>query len=200
MSQNPGIAFFDFDGTITTKDTLFEIARFQVGNNSFYKGIIKLLPTLVATKMKWIPAVQGKEQFLQQFFKGMPLLHFNLSCQEFTKNVLPNFIRAKAISAITRHLSEGDRVIVVTASAENWVRPWCDSLGIECIGTRLQSENGKLTGLIEGINCNGQEKVNRIQQYVNLSDYSAIHAYGDTAGDHPMLQLAGNAVFKPFRD
>ena len=49
-----GIAFFDFDGTITTKDTLLEFIKFSKGNLLFYAGFLLNLHFLVAYKLKII--------------------------------------------------------------------------------------------------------------------------------------------------
>ena len=38
--MNKGIAFFDFDGTITTKDTLLEFIKYSRGTMSFYWGFL----------------------------------------------------------------------------------------------------------------------------------------------------------------
>ncbi|RAJ06735.1 HAD superfamily hydrolase (TIGR01490 family) [Chitinophaga skermanii] len=198
--MNPGIAFFDFDGTITTKDTLFEMARFQRSKQAYWKGLFTLLPTFVAVKLKLIPAAKGKEKMLTYFLGGTSERHFNMTCRDFCRNILPNYIRPQAITAITKHLSEGHDVVVVTASAENWVQPWCDSLGIQCIGTKLEVAQGKFTGRIAGENCNGAEKVNRIRAAYDLANYEQVFAYGDTSGDKPMLALAKEGFFKPFRN
>jgi phosphoserine phosphatase len=56
-----------------------------------------------------------------------------------------------------------------------------------------------ITGRIEGKNCHGEQKVIRIQEEYNLSDYQEIYAYGDSSGDKPMLGLATNSFYKPFR-
>jgi phosphoserine phosphatase len=50
-----------------------------------------------------------------------------------------------------------------------------------------------------GKNCHGEEKVRRILEQHNMSDYEVVYAYGDTAGDLPMMKLAGNSFYKPFR-
>jgi HAD superfamily phosphoserine phosphatase-like hydrolase len=88
----------------------------------------------------------------------------------------------------------------VTASAEEWVKPWCDMLGIGCISTLLEKKKGMITGHIYGINCNGEEKVNRIRQRFDLATFGDIYAYGDTSGDKPMLQLAKFSFFREFED
>jgi HAD superfamily phosphoserine phosphatase-like hydrolase len=91
-------------------------------------------------------------------------------------------------------------IIVVTASAENWVAPWCQELGIGCIATQLEIKDDLLTGKIKGRNCHGIEKVNRLKEVIDLSKYTDIEAFGDSKGDLPMLKLATRAYYKPFRD
>ena len=65
------IAFFDFDGTITDTDTLWQIIRFQKGNGAMYRGVLQLLPGLLQLKLKLIPAQEMKEKVLRHFFAGM---------------------------------------------------------------------------------------------------------------------------------
>jgi phosphoserine phosphatase len=59
--------------------------------------------------------------------------------------------------------------------------------------------HGVLTGQFDGHNCYGQEKVRRIQAALDLAHYEHIYAYGDSSGDKPMLALADEAFYKPFR-
>jgi phosphoserine phosphatase len=70
---------------------------------------------------------------------------------------------------------------------------------VSLISTRLETNNGKLTGRIEGKNCRGIEKVRRIKMQYKLDEYDEIYAYGDTKGDKPMLGLATIAFYKPFQ-
>ena len=65
------IAFFDFDGTITTKDSLLEIIKFQKGIPAFYTGLFFQLPWLIAFKIKIIPNDAAKQKMLTYFFGGM---------------------------------------------------------------------------------------------------------------------------------
>jgi HAD superfamily hydrolase (TIGR01490 family) len=195
-----GIAFFDFDGTITRRDTLWEIIRFQKGSAALYAGVASLLPGLVRFKLGRQTAQESKEQVLRHFFGGMPREQFTENCLRFCRERLPALVREPALAAIRRHQQEGRRVVVVTASARDWVAPWCDTLGIDCIASTLEIQDGRITGRLSGANCNGQEKVVRIRQQFNLYDYTDIYAYGDTSGDRPMLALAQYPVYKPFRN
>lgn len=193
------IAFFDFDGTITRKDTLWEIIRFYRGSASLYAGIVQLLPSLIRFKLKLISAQSMKEQVLEYFFGEIDFTTFKHCCDDFCKNELPKLIRPQALAAIKEHQQSGHHVVVVTASAQDWVAPWCRAENIVCLGTQLEVEHHRITGKIQGINCNGEEKVNRIKKAYRLENFNTIYAYGDTSGDLPMLELAQHKNYKPFR-
>ena len=99
-----------------------------------------------------------------------------------------------------RKLQEaGVEVVIVSASAENWLRNWCLTQGVSILATRLQDNNGRITGKIEGQNCHGEEKVHRVHEAYDLSEYAKIYCYGDTKGDKPLLGLATFSFYKPFR-
>jgi phosphoserine phosphatase len=69
---------------------------------------------------------------------------------------------------------------------------------LELIASRLEVSGGKVTGKILGKNCHGDEKVVRIKEVYDLTNYNIIAAYGDTGGDKPMLELADQAHYRPF--
>ena len=77
------IAVFDFDGTVTTKDTLLEFIKFVRGPVSFYAGFLRYAPQLLAYKLGLYPNWKVKQQIFSHFFKGMRLEDFNRLCEEF---------------------------------------------------------------------------------------------------------------------
>lgn len=192
------IAFFDFDGTITTKDTLLEFIRFCKGTFRFWLGMVINLPFVVAYKLQLISNQSAKEKVLSYFFRNTPLAIFEQCCEGFTKNALPGLLRTRALEEINRLQQSGIRVVIVSASPENWIRAWADSIKVDLIASRLEIKNHMITGKIMGKNCHGDEKVNRIKEAYDLSAYKIVAAYGDTRGDKPMLELASKAYYKPF--
>jgi len=193
------IAFFDFDGTITTKDTLFEVIKHQKGKVKFYTGLLINTPYLIGLKIKLITNQHAKEKILEYFFKGMELSPFQKACDDFATGFLPSIVRPGASAEIQKLKDLGFEVVVVSASAENWIKAWADKIGVQLIGSRLETINEKITGKIAGMNCNGAEKVVRISSAYDLSHYDEIYAFGDTSGDKPMLALATKSYYKPFR-
>jgi phosphatidylglycerophosphatase C len=193
------IAFFDFDGTITTKDTLLEIIKYQKGSFSFYLGFLLCSPFLVLYKLKIISNQAAKEITLRWFFGRMPLAVFEQRCNAFEEEKLPALIRGKALSEIEKLKAANADIVIVSASAENWIRQWCSRHQLQLIATKLEIRHDRITGKIEGNNCHGQEKVRRIVSQYDLSQYDEVYCYGDTKGDKPMLGLATFGFYRPFR-
>ena len=94
---------------------------------------------------------------------------------------------------------EGFELVIVSASAENWIRGFAKRLSLELIATILEVKNGLITGKLEGKNCSGEQKVIRIQERWDLTGYEEIYVYGDTPADKPMMALATRSFYKPFR-
>ena len=193
------IAFFDFDGTITTKDTLLEIIKYQKGVSKFYTGFILCSPYIVAWKLGLIPNYAAKERVMRFFFSKTPIDEFQRKCNAFANEVLPSLLRPKALEEIKRLQQSGAEVVIVSASPANWSEQWRKTLNIDSLATRLQIKDSKLTGRFDGKNCHGEEKVCRIRDAYDLNNYDEIYCYGDSKGDKPMLELATFAFYKPFR-
>jgi phosphatidylglycerophosphatase C len=193
------IALFDFDGTISTKDTLLELIKYQKGRFHFYIGFLINAPYLIAYKLKIIPNSTAKQKVLKFFFNKTPLSFFQLQCDRFASHVLPSLIRPKALLEIKKLQKIGTDVVVVSASAKNWLLTWAEEMDVQLIATTLEVKNERLTGMIDGENCHGQEKVNRIEAAYDLSKYDEIYCYGDSPGDEPMLALGTFSFYKPFR-
>lgn len=193
------IAFFDFDGTLTVKDTLLENIKYQKGKVWFYVGFALNAPWLIAYKIKIISNQKAKEHVLRFFFGGMDATAFQKKCDDFATNMLPGLIRQKGLKEIDKHLANGTIVVIVSASAQNWFQKYFEEKNIEIISSTLEVVDEKITGKITGLNCYGTEKTKRIRNSFNLSAYQQSYAYGDTKGDKPMLSLATFPFYKPFR-
>ncbi len=192
------IAFFDFDGTITKKDSLLEFIKHSKGVVAFYVGFCLHLHYLFAFKLKIISNQKAKEKILTHFFGGLTIEEFTHYCQTFSDKKIPGLIRPAAISEINRLKKENVKIVIVTASPENWIKDWAQKIDADLIATKLLIHNGKITGEIEGINCHGKEKARRIEEKYTLGNYTEIFAYGDSSGDREMLLLAHKGFMKPF--
>ena len=187
---------FDFDGTLTTKDTLLEFIRFAKGTLAFGLGFLRYTHLLVLMKLGVYPNWKAKQKVFAHFFKGMSIDDFDALCQEFAASS-KHLLRPKGIETINKAQSEGSEVLIVSASIDNWVQPFFAN--VKVLGTQIEVVDGKLTGRFLTKNCYGQEKVNRILTlHPNRQDYH-LTAYGDSRGDKDLLAWADESYFKPFR-
>jgi HAD superfamily hydrolase (TIGR01490 family) len=199
MKSSQILVLFDFDGTITSRDTLFAFTEFVSGRFKFLVGLFVLSPILIGNRFKFVSAQRAKEAFLTYYFRGFDLKNFDEQCTRFASGLLNEHIRPEALNSIQNYSANGTRMVIVSASPENWIIPWAQRYNIEVISTQLEVQDDKLTGKIRGRNCNYEEKAVRIQQAIDLTQYGKVIAYGDSGGDKAMFALASEIHFKPFQ-
>ncbi len=192
------LALFDFDGTITTRDSLPDFIQYAVGKPAYYLGLIALGPVLLLYLLGIISNHFAKEKLLAWHFKGWNLERFQQISEQYSLHKIDTMLRSEAIEKLQWHQQRGDRVIVVSASMESWLKPWCDARGLELLATRLAVSNNLLTGKFETANCHGEEKIRRVRLMVDLESFDAIYAYGDSSGDSAMLAVANHAFYRKF--
>jgi len=194
------LVLFDFDGTITTDDSLINFIRYTVGDLKTLWGLSVLSPILVAYKLKLIPNYKAKEMMLSYFFKGMQEQRFLEIAEEYSLRHIDTILRLQAMEKVAWHQAQGHKVVVVSASMECWLKPWCDRHGLELIATRIERKDSIVTGRLLTKNCYGMEKVNRVEERFNLEEFDHVVAYGDSRGDRELLDLADESYYKPFRE
>ena len=193
---------FDFDGTLTTKDTLLEFIRFAKGSGQMFRGFLLFSPLLLLMKLHLYPNWKAKQQLFSYFFKGMNIDDFNALCKHFAEQN-KHLLRPAGIEKVRQAIEEEQAtVLIISASIDNWVRPFFDEIDkkIQVLGTQIETKEGRLTGQSTTKNCYGQEKVNRLTAlYPHREAYDLI-AFGDSRGDKELLDFADKGFYKPFRN
>jgi len=191
------LALFDFDGTLTHKDSLFVFLRFVAGPVRFWMGMVILLPTFASLALRIISNVKAKTRLLQWFLGGQSLSHLRAQAQRFAAEQIPPILNVGMMEKLKAHQAQGDRVVVVSASADLWLKDWCAKEGIQdLLATQLEAIDGIVTGKLATPNCHGKEKVRRVQELLDIHNYDRIFAYGDSSGDREMLALAHEAWYR----
>ena len=187
---------FDFDGTLTTKDSLLEFIRYAKGSCGLWLGFLRYVHLLILMKLGFYPNWKAKQKVFAHFFKGMTIEDFDAICQEFAASS-KLLLRPKGIETIDKAINEGADVLIVSASIDNWVQPFFAN--VKVLGTQIEVKDGVLTGRFLTKNCYGEEKVNRLKAvYPNRQDYH-LTAFGDSRGDKELLAFADESHYKPFR-
>lgn len=192
------LVLFDFDGTITRDDSLLEFVAYVVGFKKFFRGILVLSPILAAYKLGLASNNFTRRKLLGYFFSGMSADKFDKICKKYSTTHIEDILKQSAMDKIATYKAAGDKIVIVTASLEDWLRPWCDAQGLEFLGTKIRRKGGIITGEIEGQNCYGAQKVARVRAAYDVQAFDRVIAYGDSRGDREMLEFADEAHYKAF--
>ncbi len=193
------LALFDFDGTISKKDSFFDFIKFTNNPFKIIGGLIYLSPTLLLYLLDFMPNWRTKEIVLEYFYKGIPQNVIEALGMKYCEIRINNILKQTALDKINWHQKQNHRIILVTASLDIWLAEWTKRMKIELIATKPDYKNNVITGKIKGKNCWGPEKVIRIKSALNLSDYNIIYAYGDSRGDKEMLEIATHPNYRNFK-
>jgi len=195
------ICLFDFDGTLTRRDSLLRIVLRVSPIWKVAAALLLLVPMLVAARLGVMRSGRAKERLLSFCFGGMDAGQFGELCRRFAAE--DQWIwRPRAVAELSRLRSEGTRCVVVTASVDLWVRPFLDKVfpEMELIATQMEVNGGRLTGRFATPNCRGDEKVRRIGELIPAAsrEHYYICAYGDSGGDSAMLAYSDEPHYRAF--
>ena len=185
------VAAFDFDGTLTTKDTLLEFIKFSCGKKAFCIGFLLHSPLLVLMLLHLYPNWKAKQLIFSYFFKDWDYESFRTQGEGFVK-LVECCKRNTMVNTLEKHVRHGDSVYVISASIEEWVRPWAEKHGVTGVmGTQIEvGADGKLTGRFKSKNCYGKEKVKRLLQVEPDRNSYYLYAYGDSRGDKCLIDFS----------
>lgn len=192
------LVLFDFDGTLSKRDSFIPFLLYVKGPAKLIFGLISLLPAIAVYLLTFRDNHWLKSQFITAFLKNYSTSELYDWGRKFYMDKLQKMLRAEAIQALKLHLSAGHDCAVVSASAEYWLKPFCEQYGTRLICSRWELQNGRVSGKLKGRNNYGAEKAKRIRETYRLADYDLIVAYGDSKGDREMLELAQRRHYRQF--
>ena len=192
------VVAFDFDGTLTIRDSFTEFLRWRAGPGGWALGLVKMAPALAAYARDRDRG-RIKTASVREFLLGVERGTLEADAERFAQAIWSRFMRPDALEAWDAWGARGAHRVIVTASPETTVAPFARRLGAEALlGTPLVFDSEeRITGAFAGPNCRGEEKVRRLQAAYG-DDVSLAAAYGDTSGDTEMLAIAGYRGFRVF--
>lgn len=190
------LALFDFDGTLTRSDSFVPFLRFSSSRLRWFAGSAVLLPVSLGYRLGVLRASPVRATASVVAFLGRQEASLRRLGADFAATILPHELRPEMLEKLQWHQARGDRVVVVSASLDLYLQPWCVAHSVDLLCTTLSAVGGKLTGIFRGGDCNGESKAERIRSSYELSEFARIWAYGDTPEDFPMLRLADHKFFR----
>ena len=189
------LALFDFDGTLTTRETFPDFMRYAVARPRLLVGGVLLAPVVFGYRRGWIAGNPTRASIVQVGLRGVDAARLRAQGDAFAREVLPDVLRPEAMARLAWHRERGDRIVVVSGGLDVYLAPWCATQGVELLCSVLAERNGRITGYA-GAQCVGEEKVRRVRALCDPQAYAAIHAYGDTHEDNAMLAMAHHRTYR----
>ena len=195
----PELAAFDFDGTLTHGGSVLHFLVTLVGRRAVLGATVALAPRLARGALAGgTLADRSKEQLFERVLAGAEASRVDEVSERFARHHLSRHLRTDVRERFEWHRHRGDRVVIVSASPEVYVRVAGELLGADgVIATRLAVDgHGRLTGRYEGANCRGQEKLRRLRAWTEEvgARPDRLWAYGNSRGDLRMLEAADVGV------
>ena len=195
--QDPRVAAFDFDGTLTRGDTLLPFLWRYLGTVKLLVVLLRCSPWLALYVLRVLPNHVAKARLLRLCFAHLPVATAQTWADDFANNTLPGLLRPWGLEKLREHQARGDVCVLVSASPDLYLQAVAQHLGVALLCTQLEVIDGQYSGQMSA-NCHGQEKVRRLQAWLQAQGLVGAHlsAYGDTRGDLPMLELADVAYYR----
>lgn len=187
------LAIFDFDGTLTTRDTTFGFIFFYAGKTKTITALVSIIPQLVLAKLGYLKIQTVKEKLFRNIFGGHAITHVKMRGDEFGTNEIPLILHLLVYAEMKRLQEEGFEILLLSASCSAWLSHWCKKENIELLCSEMEEEDGVYTGNLQGKNCYGKEKVVRLNVAYDLKKIKEIVAYGNHHSDLHYMKLAHKA-------
>ncbi|KRG68867.1 HAD family hydrolase [Pseudoxanthomonas dokdonensis] len=190
------LALFDFDGTITTRETFADFLRFSAHPLRRWLGVPCFAPLVLGYRAGVVNPSLLRAAAIRFAFQGVSAEQVRQRGQDYAREIIPGLLRPVAMQRIAWHQARGDTVIVVSGALDSYLAPWCRQHQLQLICSSLQQRGDRLTGAYAGRQCVAEEKPRRVLAELDRHEFAAIHAYGDTAEDQAMLALADHRIYR----
>lgn len=192
------IAYFDFDGTLSNRDTLAPFFIYCVGYLKFVTCLPRLIPIMFKYGLKLINNEQAKQRTLGVLLKGWDKAVLEAKAKSFAYTHLNKYLEPNIYAKLEWHREQGHCLALVSANLATYLRHFAKLHLIDyVIATEIEFIDNKVTGRLATPNCYGAQKVIRIKEflYQNNLDFDYSYGYGNSTGDHEMLQYVDEAHY-----
>jgi phosphatidylglycerophosphatase C len=192
------LVLFDFDGTLTTRDTIWPFGAFLVqrAHGNSYAKAAWLLFLLAGLKIRALSNHQFKERFCTLLLRGRSEQEIRGLVKLFADSVVGGMLNRQLVDALRQHQCSGDDVYLLSSNFSLVLQPWQEAWAVVgVIATEAETQNGQFTGRIIGRACDGQEKLARALAMFGDERLEQATAYGDSRSDRYIMESVKKAIW-----
>lgn len=186
------LLLFDFDGTLIRGDSFVRLLVFSKGWPGFFLKMPVVFWRLGGLFFVGkFSAETAKAAILAAFFLNEKQADLEKLGRDFCRKMVPGLLNSPVFDQAKTSRAAGHRVVVVSASGDFWLRPFCETHGFDLICTEMAWRGGRFAGHFSTPNCNGPEKARRVMAFFgSLDEFENVQAWGNSSGDAAMFALA----------
>lgn len=196
------VAAFDFDGTLTYRDTLVPFMASAGGWAKFGSVSARIGLDAARRKVAVGDRDEVKAEMLRRLFTGHETTELRRRGAAYAKEILGSKrINPGVLARLRQHIAAGHEVVFVSASLVYYLVPIAEQLGMHhVIAVELSSDAGFFTGSLTHPNVRAEQKAIRLREWLGESadgplTSTELWAYGNSSGDHALLAMADHAYW-----
>lgn len=189
----PGVAFFDFDGTLIHGDSLLMFIGEVIGRNRARLAFLDALRSGLHRHARGRgPGVDFpgsvKTILLRRTLRGVPLADALAAAERLVHRIRWH---APLVETLKMHRREGRRVVVATGALDIYMPALLRGLDIDdLLATGMEVRDGALTGRLCTGNCVRLDKAERVRGWIAANGpFGETWGYGNRPSDLPMLSV-----------
>ena len=189
MKKNK-LALFDLDDTLFDGDTEAEWVKYMdriglIKDLDFYSKMDIFEKNYREGRLD----VDEYSEFLLSPIIGKSLKELEDHIEDFTSDIVTRFSDELSQELLDKH--KNDIKVLTSGSLSFLVHKIGSKLGIEnCFGTDPEYFEGQFTGRVDGRPNFSEEKVRRINKWMDPNKFDQIFSYSDSIHDLPLLEFA----------
>ncbi|MFZ4517349.1 MAG: HAD-IB family hydrolase [Microthrixaceae bacterium] len=194
------VAAFDFDGTISRRDTLIAFLAKVAGPSRFAAGWARIGGAGARRRVDVRDRDEVKAELIRVLLAGRTEADLQHRGELYARDLLSDSLRPEVVERVRHHRERGHRTVIVSASLVYYLTPLARELGMDgVIGVEPEVADGVLTGELLHPNVRAEQKAVRLRGWLGLGPAEPLRrtlwAYGNTSGDHALLEMADHAFW-----
>lgn len=188
------IYVFDFDGTLTKRDTLVPLSIY-FAKKGYIKSFLTFFFNYVLFKLKISANESLKRNFAKYFFRGKSIDEIKELLYDFFETQVK--YKNKVYNDFINAVKNRNKVIIVSANFDFVVNTWLDFIDLKdviVVATELEIDNKYFTGRINGDVCRGLTKAKRLKKAIDTNAYYIV-SYADEVSDRDIMSLSNEQIW-----
>lgn len=197
-TPHPGVAFFDFDGTLVHGDTLPMFIAEVIGRRRTHLAFADAIRSAGHRHLRGRgPGVDFrgsvKAIVLKRTLRGLPLADAHTAAERLTARLRWH---PPTLEALRQHRRAGRRVVVATGALDVYMPVLLrDETVDDLLATGMEVLDGRLTGRLATGNCVRIDKADRVRTWLAVNGpVGETWGYGNQPSDLPMLALLDRRI------